>query len=100
MAKSLDSSFLFAANHRVAFEKMFLAVDTSGDGNISVEEWKVFQRSLGMTDDAAAEQAFNTIDVNGDGDMSLEEFLDGSFDFMYNEEKSPNSEFLGALLDV
>ncbi len=87
-------------HYKANLEMMFHAIDLNGDGIISVPEWKIYYKAMGIHDDATAEAAFKIVDTNGDGDMSLDEFINGAFDFMYNQEESSNTQFLGPLQEL
>ena len=78
-------------------EIMFDAIDTNGDGVISVKEWRVYHLSMNIDNEEMTKRAFETIDLNNDGKMSLDEFITGAFDFLYNQEDSIYKEFLGPL---
>lgn len=80
-----------------SLEKIFCAIDTDGDGNISNDEWRIFFCALGHTDGTAAAEVFKKVDVNSDGVMTLEEFQTGGMDFMYNEQQSEYADFFGPI---
>ncbi len=88
-----DALVYFKAN----LEMMFKAIDLNGDGIISLPEWKIYYKAMGIPDEKEAEKSFKIVDLNGDGDMSLEEYITGAFDFLYNQEDSVNKNFLGPL---
>ena len=81
-------------------EMMFNAIDLNGDGIISLPEWKIYYKAMGIKDEKDAEESFKIVDLNGDGDMSLDEFIVGSCDFLYSQGESPNMYFLGPLQDL
>ena len=81
-------------------EMMFNAIDTNADGIISLPEWKVYYKAMGIMGEQAAEDSFKIVDLNGDGEMSLNEYIAGAFDFLYGQEDSTNKFFLGPLRDL
>ena len=83
-----------------SLEMMFHAIDLNGDGIISLPEWKIYYKAMGIHDDKKAEESFKVVDLNSDGDMSLEEFIAGSCDFLYTQDVSPNMYFLGPLQEL
>ncbi|XP_026488949.2 sarcoplasmic calcium-binding protein [Vanessa tameamea] len=79
---------------------LFKAVDKDKSGFISVKEFKLFFRCLGLDNEHAA-VAFAVIDVNGDGKLSLKEFVKLGKDFFTTEDESRVSKmFWGPLIDV
>lgn len=78
---------------------MFQAIDKDHSGEISIEEYKLFFRCLGLTEEAAA-ISFAVIDRNGDGKLSMKEFVKLGRDFFLNEDESCASKmFWGPLVD-
>jgi Ca2+-binding EF-hand superfamily protein len=75
----------------------FQAVDHDGSGEITVEEYKLFFKCLGLSEEDAV-KSFNAIDTNGDGKLSLEEFVRLGKDFFLSEDDSkPSKHFWGPL---
>ncbi len=73
-------------------------MDHDGSGEISVEEYKLFFKCLGMSE-AAATASFTALDANGDGKLSLEEFVRLGRDFFISEdEQRPSKLFWGPLV--
>ena len=87
-------------HYKPNLEMMFKAIDLNGDGIISLPEWKIYYKAMGIKGEKEAEESFKIVDLNGDGDMSLDEFILGSCDFMYSQEESPNTYFLGPLQEL
>ncbi|XP_076048114.1 sarcoplasmic calcium-binding protein isoform X2 [Oratosquilla oratoria] len=75
----------------------FMAVDTDGSGEISLDEFQVFFKCLGLPEESA-EETFNMIDVNGDGKISRKEFVRTGREFFLSEDESlPSKIFWGPL---
>jgi len=82
-----------------ALRQMFNAVDHDHSGEISVEEYKLFYRCLGLSNENAIE-SFAVIDNNGDGILSCEEFVAlGRMFFLTEDETHPSRLFWGPLMD-
>ncbi|XP_038217531.1 sarcoplasmic calcium-binding protein [Zerene cesonia] len=78
---------------------LFKAVDKDKSGYISVNEFKLFYKCLGLSNDHAA-VAFAVIDINGDGKLSLKEFVNLGKDFFFTEDETRVSKmFWGPLID-
>ncbi|XP_050667671.1 sarcoplasmic calcium-binding protein [Leptidea sinapis] len=79
---------------------LFKAVDKDRSGFISVNEFKLFFKCLGLDNEHAA-VAFAVIDTNGDGKVSLKEFVNLGKEFFTTEDQSRVSKmFWGPLIDV
>ncbi|KAK3927297.1 Sarcoplasmic calcium-binding protein [Frankliniella fusca] len=77
---------------------LFKAVDKDKSGEISVEEFKIFFKCLGLTDQDAI-NAFNVIDTNTDGRLSCKEFVKLGRDFFITEDPlRPSKMFWGPLV--
>ncbi|CAB3256826.1 unnamed protein product [Arctia plantaginis] len=78
---------------------LFKAVDKDKSGYISVVEFKLFFKCLGLDNEHAA-IAFAIIDTNGDGKLSLKEFVKLGKDFFFTEDETRVSKmFWGPLID-
>ncbi|XP_018023387.1 sarcoplasmic calcium-binding protein [Hyalella azteca] len=76
----------------------FQAVDHDGSGEISIDEFKLYFKCLGLTEEAAA-AAFQAIDINSDGKLSLQEFVKLGRDFFLSEDETrPSKLFWGPLV--
>ena len=84
-------------HYKANLTMMFHAIDLAGDGFISLPEWKIYYHAMGIHDEQKAEESFKIVDTNGDNKLSLDEYISGAFDFMYNQEESPYTYFLGPL---
>eukprot|EP00794_Sanderia_malayensis_P007511 gene7511-8345_t len=87
-------------HYKPNLEMMFKAIDLNSDGIISLPEWKIYYKAMGIQDENEAESSFKIVDVNGDGNMSLDEYIAGAFDFMYSQEDSIYKNFLGPLKEL
>uniref|UniRef100_A0A1B6K522 EF-hand domain-containing protein n=1 Tax=Homalodisca liturata TaxID=320908 RepID=A0A1B6K522_9HEMI len=77
---------------------LFKALDKDKSGLISVEEYKLFYKCLGLTDEAAI-VSFSVIDENCDGQLSLKEFVKLGRDFFLSEDQErPSRMFWGPLI--
>ncbi|XP_068159193.1 sarcoplasmic calcium-binding protein [Drosophila tropicalis] len=101
--------FLTDLHHRLNDKKMakrigrflpylFKAVDFDHTGHLDLEQYKLFFRCLGLTEDDAA-VSFAVIDKNGDGQLSLKEFVHLGRQFFLTEDESKISKmFWGPLI--
>lgn len=78
---------------------MFLqAVDKDNSESISITEFKLFFKCLGLTEENAA-VSFAVIDKNGDGQLSIKEFVKLGRDYFFTEdEKRISKWFWGPLV--
>lgn len=102
--------FLVEVHHRLNDEQMvkrigrflpylFKAVDYDHTGHLDLEQYKLFFRCLGLSDEDAA-ISFAVIDKNGDGQLSLKEFLHLGRQYFLTEDDSKISKmFWGPLID-
>lgn len=83
----------YHAGIRQVLRQIFHLFDTSGDGNLSPEEWIAAQKAVAVevTDDFDEgwidEAAFTVADSNGDGVLDLSEFLEASFSMFEGVKK-------------
>ncbi|XP_055609463.1 sarcoplasmic calcium-binding protein-like [Uranotaenia lowii] len=78
---------------------LYRAVDKDHSGAISLNEFKLFFRCLGLTEENAA-VSFAVIDKNGDGQITLDEFIKLGRDFLLTENEANASRlFWGPLVD-
>ncbi|XP_035919671.1 sarcoplasmic calcium-binding protein isoform X2 [Anopheles stephensi] len=78
---------------------LYKAVDKDRSGSISLNEFKLFFRCLGLTEENAA-VSFAVIDKNGDGQITLDEFVKLGKDFFVSEKETHVSRmFWGPLVD-
>ncbi|KAK0179679.1 hypothetical protein PV327_005410 [Microctonus hyperodae] len=92
-----DSSLKRKCHHFLPF--LFKAVDKDGDGEISVEEFKLFFKCLDINNDHAV-ISFTFIDVNEDGKITQDEFVTLGRDFFLSEDHTrPSKHFWGPLED-
>ncbi|XP_011506214.1 PREDICTED: sarcoplasmic calcium-binding protein [Ceratosolen solmsi marchali] len=78
---------------------LFKAVDKDKSGEISVQEFKLFFKCLGLDNDHAV-ISFTFIDTNEDGKISLKEFVKLGRDFFLTQDHSrPSKHFWGPLVD-
>ncbi|XP_049310963.1 sarcoplasmic calcium-binding protein [Bactrocera dorsalis] len=102
--------FLVEVHHRLNDEQLekrigrflpylFKAVDYDHTGHLDLEQYKLFFRCLGLSDEDAA-ISFAVIDKNGDGQLSLKEFLHlGRQYFLTEDETKISKMFWGPLID-
>ncbi|KAH8338856.1 hypothetical protein KR074_007628 [Drosophila pseudoananassae] len=102
--------FLTDLHHRLNDKKMakrigrflpylFKAVDFDHTGHLDLEQYKLFFRCLGLTEDDAA-VSFAVIDKNGDGQLSLKEFVHLGRQFFLTEDDTKISKmFWGPLVN-
>ncbi|XP_017466176.1 PREDICTED: sarcoplasmic calcium-binding protein [Rhagoletis zephyria] len=102
--------FLVELHHRLNDEQMvkrigrflpylFKAVDYDHTGHLDLEQYKLFFRCMGLSDEDAA-ISFAVIDKNGDGQLSLKEFLHLGRQFFLTEDDTKISKmFWGPLID-
>ena len=64
---------------------LFELIDTDGDGEINLAEFKVFYEGYNI-DDAAADEIFGKLDLNSDSVISAEEFAQLGYDFHYSDD--------------
>ncbi|KAL9696590.1 hypothetical protein quinque_016169 [Culex quinquefasciatus] len=78
---------------------LYKAVDKDHSGSISLAEFKLFFRCLGLTEENAA-VSFAVIDKNGDGQITLDEFIKLGRDFLLTENEDNVSKlFWGPLVE-
>ncbi|XP_013112255.1 sarcoplasmic calcium-binding protein [Stomoxys calcitrans] len=102
--------FLTDLHHRLNDKKMFKtmgkflpylfkAVDYDHSGHLDLDQYKLFFRCLGLSNEDAA-ISFAVIDKNGDGQLSLKEFVHLGRQFFITEDESKISKmFWGPLID-
>ncbi|KOC60543.1 Sarcoplasmic calcium-binding protein [Habropoda laboriosa] len=92
-----DSSLKKKCHHFLPF--LFKAVDKDQNGEISVQEFKLFFQCLDLTHDDAV-ISFSHIDTNDDGKISTEEFITlGREFFLTKDSTKPSKHFWGPLVD-
>lgn len=75
------------------------AVDKDHSGFISLTEYKLFFKCLGLTPENAA-VSFAVIDKNGDGKLTIKEFVKlGREFFLTEDERKVSRMFWGPLVD-
>ena len=78
---------------------MFHAVNTNGDGVISVDEVAVYYMAMGLTREES-KKSFDTIDADKNGEISYEGFMNAVEDFYRGTEETELSKaFFGPLVD-
>ena len=67
------------------FQTMFNGFDINGDGVVSMKEWELHYKCMGLNP-KYAKVSFEAMDTNGDGEMSLEEFIAYHVEFFSTTE--------------
>ena len=80
------------------FRTMFNGLDIDGEGVVSMKEWELHYRCMGL-DPKYAKASFEAMDTNGDGVVSLEEFVAYNLEFYSSTENKLNSAILFGPLD-
>ena len=80
------------------FRTMFSGLDINGDGVVSMKEWELHYKCMGL-DPKYAKASFEAMDTNGDGVVSLEEFVAYNVEFFSSTENKLNSAILYGPLD-
>ena len=80
------------------FRTMFNGLDINGDGVVSMKEWELHYKCIGL-DPKYAKASFEAMDTNGDGVVSLEEFTAYHVEFFSSTENKLNSAILFGPLD-
>lgn len=77
----------------------FQAIDNDKSGKISVEDFKLFFKCLGLSEQDAI-FSFRIIDTNGDGKLTMKEFVSHGRQFFLTEDQNCISKyFWGPLVD-
>ena len=80
---------------KAVFSTHFDFIDIDKDGIISLDEYKLYCRCLGL-EESEAIVGFDAIDANKDGTISREEFIAASLDYIYGfDETSPSRYMYG-----
>jgi Ca2+-binding EF-hand superfamily protein len=75
---------------------VFAALDTNGDGRLSLQEYAAFLKPLGVST-SEAETAFRHLDRDGDGFISDEELAEDWWEYWNSEDRSaPGNWFFGS----
>jgi len=84
--------------HDRIFRTMFCGLDINGDGVVSIDEWELHYKCMGI-DPKHAKASFEAMDTNGDGVVSCEEFLAYHVEYFSTTENKLNSAILYGPLD-
>lgn len=91
--------YLIAIYFHIFIYIYWQAVDKDHSGFISLVEYKLFFKCLGLTPEDAA-VAFAVIDKNGDGKISIKEFVKlGREYFLTEDERRISRMFWGPLIE-
>ncbi|KAF2878758.1 hypothetical protein ILUMI_27409, partial [Ignelater luminosus] len=78
---------------------LFKAIDKTKSGKISVEDFKLFFKCLGLSEQDAI-FTFRIVDINGDGKLTMKEFVKHGRQFFLTEDQECISKyFWGPLID-
>ena len=80
------------------FQDMFNGLDINGNGVLSMKEWELHYKCMGI-DPKYAKASFEAMDTNGDGAVSLEEFTAYHVEYFCTTENKLNSAILHGPLD-
>ena len=80
------------------FRTMFNGLDIKGNGVVSMNEWELHYKCMGI-DPKHAKASFEAMDTNGNGVVSLEEFTAYHVEFFSTTENKLNSAILYGPLD-
>jgi len=69
------------------YSPFFDVIDTNGDGHISVKEYQVYYKVLGL-DARYADESFKLVDTDHNGEISRAEYLAAVNDFFCSENPS------------
>ena len=78
---------------KLIFQTMFRGLDINGDGVVSIDEWELHYKCMGI-DPKHAKASFEAMDTNGDGVVSGEEFLAYHVEYFSTTENKLNSAIL------
>jgi len=84
--------------YNTLFQAMFNGLDINGDGVLSIKEWELHYKCMGI-DPKYAKASFEAMDTNGDGVVSLEEFTAYHVEYFCTTENKLNSAILHGPLD-
>ena len=87
-----------AQTHDTIFRTMFYGLDVNGDGIVSMDEWELHYKCIGI-DPKHAKASFEAMDTNGDGVVSREEFVAYHVEYFTTTENELNSAILYGPLD-
>jgi Ca2+-binding EF-hand superfamily protein len=90
-----------SATYRIAgmelMMALFSAVDTDGDGQLTLDDFKMWFR-IYKADESEAEAAFARIDTDGSGKLSIDELILAVDDFYHSDDpESPGNYLFGEL---
>ena len=77
---------------------MFNCLDINGDGVVSMNEWELHYKCMGI-DPKHAKASFEAMDTNSNGVVSLEEFTAYHVEFFSSTDNKLNSAILYGPLD-
>ena len=84
---------------RDAVSEFFDVVDTNGNGVISLQEFTVYFKCMGIAEEHA-KASFDAIDTDNDGFITRDEFVAAGSEFFNGVDPShPGTMFLGPLVD-
>jgi len=69
------------------YSPFFDVIDTNGDGHISVKEYQVYYKALGL-DTRYADESFKDVDTDHNGEISRAEYMAAVDDFFCSENPS------------
>ena len=77
---------------------MFELMDANGDGEISLDEYRLWMHGLGLRDELIVKQVFEKIDLNGNGVISMMEMFELITEYYYSDDpEAPGSWAMGPI---
>lgn len=93
--EKMDASQI--AKNQEVNKLMFDCLDVDGNGTISFQEYQVFLKALGETNEENIKRGFDSMDINKDGSISRDEYAKLRSDYGSSEDpEEPSKWFYGS----